>query len=79
MKLPRVERKMKNTTLAQKSELIFNVSKIKNKLKKGRYAKTIRVGAAIYMTGVIEYLAAEILELSGDFAKRSKRVRITPR
>ena len=36
-------------------------------------------GAPIYLAAVLEYLCAEVLELSGNFARDDKRVRIIPR
>lgn len=40
-----------------------------------------RIGetAPVYLTGVLEYLVAEILELGGNMARAYKKVRITPR
>lgn len=40
-----------------------------------------RIGetAPVYLTGVLEYLVAEILELGGNAARDFKKVRITPR
>ena len=35
--------------------------------------------APIYLTGVLEYLTAEVLELAGDMAKNGKKNRIAPR
>ena len=35
--------------------------------------------APIYLTAVLEYLAAEVLELAGDIAKHGKKTRIAPR
>ena len=34
---------------------------------------------AVYLTGVLEYLAAELMELAGNAAKEVNKKRITPR
>jgi histone H2A len=49
-------------------------------LRKGRYARRVSASAATYLTATLEYLTAELLELSAKAvaaAKKSKRV--TPR
>jgi histone H2A len=43
------------------------------------YKFRISMGAPIYLAAVLEYLTAEMLELSGNVAKFNKKVRITPR
>lgn len=59
------------------SGLLFSVSKSKRFLK----GDTNRVGikAGIFFSAVLEYLAAEVLELAGNAAADFKNTRISPR
>ena len=59
--------------------LQFPVGRIARKLKTGRHASRVGAGAPVYMAAVLEYLAAEVLELAGNAAKDNKKSRIIPR
>jgi len=48
-------------------------------MKQGKYAERIGAGSPVYLAAVLEYLAAEILELAGNAAKDNKKTRIVPR
>lgn len=45
----------------------------------GNYAARIGSGAAVYLTGVLEYILAEVIELAGNATIENKRNRIIPR
>ena len=57
----------------------FPVGRIARFLREGRYAARIGGGAPVYLSAVLEYLAAEILELAGNAARDNKKARIIPR
>jgi histone H2A len=62
-----------------KAGLQFPVGRIGRFLKEGRYAQRVGSGAPIYLAAVLEYVAAEILELAGNAAKEQKKTRVLPR
>jgi len=63
---------------SMRAGLQFPVGRLATMLKK---ATKVRVGAGapVYLAAVIEYLSAEILELSGNAARDNRRCRIIPR
>lgn len=67
------------SSMSSKSGLVFPVARFSKQLKRGGYGKRIATGGAIYLTAVIEYITAEILELAGNAAKDQKKARIIPR
>ncbi|KAF9004896.1 putative histone H2A-1 [Hymenopellis radicata] len=69
----------KSQTRSSKAGLQFPVGRIHRHLKKGNYAQRIGAGAPVYLAAVLEYLAAEILELAGNAARDNKKARIVPR
>ncbi|KAI4985846.1 hypothetical protein ZWY2020_018481 [Hordeum vulgare] len=69
----------KAVTRSVKAGLQFPVGRIGRYLKKGRYAQRVGSGAPVYLAAVLEYLAAEVLELAGNAAKDNKKTRVIPR
>ncbi|TFK48923.1 histone-fold-containing protein [Heliocybe sulcata] len=69
----------KSQTRSQKAGLQFPVGRIHRLLRKGNYAQRVGAGAPVYLAAVLEYLAAEILELAGNAARDNKKQRIIPR
>ena len=64
---------------SSKAGLQFPVGRVHRLLRKGNYAKRVGAGAPVYLAAVLEYLAAEILELAGNAARDNKKSRIIPR
>ena len=71
--------KKKATSRSAKAGLQFPVGRVHRHIKLGRYASRIGAGAPVYLAAVLEYLAAEILELAGNAARDNKKSRIIPR
>ncbi|WOO77131.1 Histone H2A [Vanrija pseudolonga] len=69
----------KSSSRSSKAGLQFPVGRIHRLLKKGNYAQRVGSGAPVYLAAVLEYLAAEILELAGNAARDNKKSRIVPR
>ncbi|KAL0732521.1 hypothetical protein Bca4012_008730 [Brassica carinata] len=69
----------KYVSRSAKAHLQFPVGRIARFLKAGKYAERVGSGAPVYLAAVLEYLAAEVLELAGNAARHNKKTRIVPR
>ncbi|XP_024373032.1 histone H2AX [Physcomitrium patens] len=69
----------KSISRSQKAGLQFPVGRIARFLKSGKFAERVGAGAPVYLAAVLEYLAAEVLELAGNAARDNKKNRIVPR
>merc|ERR1712078_338379 len=70
--------KTKAKSRSSRAGLQFPVGRIHRLLRKGNYAERVAAGAPVYLAAVMEYLAAEILELAGNAARDNKKTRIIP-
>ncbi|KAH0546878.1 Histone H2A [Cotesia glomerata] len=71
--------KGKSKTRSNRAGLQFSVGRIHRMLRKGNYAERVGADAPVYLAAVMEYLAAEVLELAGNAARDNKKARIIPR
>lgn len=73
----------KGESKSKRAGLTLSPSRVEKFIRGGGEKSTLGLnlgsGASIYAAAVIEYLVAEILELAGNAARDSDRVRITPR
>ncbi|KAG6890095.1 hypothetical protein C0995_012044 [Termitomyces sp. Mi166 len=72
-------KEVKAHTRSVRAGLQFPVGRIHRLLKKANLAKHIGSIAPVYLAAVLEYLAAEILELAGNAARDNRKSRIAPR
>merc|ERR1712224_926436 len=64
---------------SSRAGLQFPVGRVARRMRQGRHAARLGAGAPVYLAAVLEYLAAEVLELAGNAARDNKRSRIIPR
>ena len=69
--------KVKRMTKSQKVGLVFPIGKV-HTLMKTKHSGNIGQTASVYLAAVMEYMVAEVLELSGNAARDMKLQRITP-
>ncbi|KAK6120106.1 hypothetical protein DH2020_046142 [Rehmannia glutinosa] len=69
----------KAVSRSTRAGLQFPVGRVARFLKAGKYSERVGAGAPVYLSAVLEYLAAEVLELAGNEARNSKKTRIGPR
>ncbi|PKA53539.1 putative histone H2A.3 [Apostasia shenzhenica] len=73
------KKKKKAASRSSKAGLLFPVGRIDRFLKAGKFANRVSAGAPVYLAGVLQYLASEVLDLAGNVARDNEKRRISPR
>jgi len=66
------------TDRSAKAGLVFSVSRVENIIR-DNFNDRVGEGAPVYLTAVLEYITAELLELSGNAARDYRKNTIQPR
>lgn len=64
---------------SMRAGVTFPVNRIRRMMLEQRDGGKVSFTAAVFMTAILEYLTAEIMDLSGEETKNSKKTRIQPR
>ena len=75
------EEKKKNISRSERAGLAFPVGRMNTimKGKKGLQTQRVSAGTPVFLAATLEYLCAEILELSGNHCLNKNRRRVKPR
>ena len=69
----------KSVTGQTKAGIIFAPSRVARLLRGGRFSDRFSSSAGVYLAGVLQYLASEILEIAGEIAIEHKKQRVLPK
>jgi len=58
---------------------MFPTGRLNRMLKQGRYSDRFSTSAGVFLSGVLEYLTAEIIELAGSVCEENKKKTIAPK
>ena len=71
--------KSKAVSGSTKAGTLFPVGRLNRYIKQGRYSERVGASAGAFLAAVLEYLTAEILEMSADLANQHGRKTIAPK
>ncbi|XP_065770979.1 histone H2A-Bbd type 1-like [Muntiacus reevesi] len=68
----------KRHSRSTRAELQFPVSRVDRLLRERQFASRLNSATPVFLTAVLEYLTANILDLAGKEASANHRIRISP-
>ncbi|VDP16086.1 unnamed protein product [Schistosoma margrebowiei] len=68
-----VKSRAKAKTRSVCAGLHFPVDRVHHLLRKSNYTECVGAGAHVYLANVLEYLAVEVIQLVGNFARDNKK------
>lgn len=69
----------KRQSLSSKAGLVFKASRIGRRLRASKMFGRVSSAGTIYLTAVLEYVCAEVLEVAKDLAVKDQKKRINPK
>ena len=72
-------KKKKGNKTTERAGLVISVTRVRRYMKNGNYAPRVAGLSAVYMSAVLEYCVAEVLEIAGTVVKDNFRKTILPR
>ena len=64
---------------SNRAGIIFPVGRVNTILRKGKFSNRVAASAPIFFAAVLQYIVAEVLEVSVDRSRNEKKLRISPR
>ena len=79
--MPRKSKAKTRRTISQSTRagITFPIGRVGRYMRGGKFTQRTGAHAAVYLAAVLEYLCAEVLEVSGDLCQQSGKKRVMPR
>lgn len=71
--------RVRRVSNSSRAGLVFPVGRIGRYMRNGKYCTRTGMGAPVMLAAIMEFLCAELLEISGEVCKECRKRRITSR
>ncbi len=72
-------RRPRTVTQSTRAGITFPVGRVGRYMRRGKWSQRTGAGAPVFLAAVLEYVCAEVLEVSGDLCRQSVKQRLMPR